>query len=319
MKYEKSVLFRIVIITLVLCTGIAFSEGRMNSIIPSSYSQSNYGPMLAINDDNDNAYYVKTYTIFGIEVTVITQHGKDKEGILYMLLGRATSILCYNNSLYCVLHDNYTWRGRLIRLSLSGHRILTLCSEKTGCGALLGIQNNTLYFETEYNIQTLNLDDYNLDIIADKKYYVTTSTNKGITYFNGFNYIFRPWDSGESNYTILLPEPFKDNDSTPLVWACTEECFALFDRGDSTLYLIKDQSIQQTISNVVCYSIKDGMINAVVKEHGECALLRVDLVHCDNDTPSYHSLPLSRDYVVFADTIAYFNEHGSLCLYTLPQ
>ena len=33
MKYEKSVLFRIVIITLVLCTGIAFSEGRMNSII----------------------------------------------------------------------------------------------------------------------------------------------------------------------------------------------------------------------------------------------------------------------------------------------
>lgn len=316
MKHEKSIFISIIAILFVLCASMAYSEERMNSLIPSSYSQGESGLLITVSNEG-SVYYANTKKILGISTTTIYRHGTDAEVVLSKLLGKATSMIYHNNYLYCVLYDDYTWRGRLISLSLSSRMINTLCSEEYGCGDLLGIQDNILYFETEENIQALNLDDYNLRTVAKKQYYLTTSTNEGITYYNGLNYVFRPWDSFSCDYIISLPEGFQGKH--PLVWTYSEECFALFDRVSSILYLIKGQSIQQTISNVVCYSIRDGLVNAVVKEQGECTLLKADLVHCDNDALSSYRIPSSDTCTVFTDTIAYFDEHGTFCLYAPPN
>ena len=57
MKHEKSIFISIIAILLVLCASMAYSEERMNSLIPSSYSQGESGLLITVS--NEGSVYKK--------------------------------------------------------------------------------------------------------------------------------------------------------------------------------------------------------------------------------------------------------------------
>ena len=245
----------------------------------------------------------------GIEKSTVYLVRNASQQPILKRIGTISHLFSYRGFLYYVLHDTYTWRGRLICCSRDGKRNKLLLDESYGVGAILGAIDDNLYIETESNIVKLNLSNGSIETIAEKHYYVTNATENGITYYDGEQWIFRSWKCLTQSETIFYNS---ENILFSEISAYSPQHYMVYDRDKHTL-CVSNPASSIELSDVLSVSSNNGMIAAVISNNSMNALCCIDL-YDETLSKTWITLPSTIDSCIFLHDrmIYYINNNNQL-------
>lgn len=269
---------------------------------------------LTQDESSKHIFFSKTMTtpILGLRKSVIYRFERGFSTPLLKVNGYISSLMAYCDCLYYVTHDSFTLRGKLCKYRISDGHKETILNEEYGCGSILGIFDGKLYIEVEDKILLIHLDRLSIETISHKHYYLTASTEKGITYYDDTvtKWFFREWDNLSAPEQLAVAE---DKISSKRVFAWSQQRFLLYDIFTDTLEIHDNNSVN-SFKNVTGFCLDDNSVYIIRPENSPySSVYRIDFF-CDNpsDFLVMSNVRINSNCCVINNTLYFLNANDDL-------